>query len=729
LNLAGIDEDRLKRAFLEEAEDLTQKLSDSLMALEENQSDAGLINEIFRLTHSLKSESALMGFQTLAGVSHKMEDVFGRVRGGELALDRTVMDRIFAGSDLIAAMIQGIAKGGNDADFSPGPVLEGLQEYAEPAGKAAPAKARTGPAEAGASAPAQAAEAGAPAETAAGTADASGTPAAAEARAPREAAFEPGDFERQQMREARDRGETLYRITVEIDDDAAMKFPRAYLVFNNLELLVNLLHVDPPMDGAMADDGVYGKITAWFTSAGTREKIRECTDVDQIKAVDLAPLEYADLLDRAALAPAGSGDGRPKSGQTAFAPEPAPSTERRAVLEKPTIRVDTRKLDDLWRMVADLILQKAAVGRIYDKVAHAEEPHALQEELGAVVDAFEKIVGGLQATMMETRMIPIAVIFSKFPRLVRDLSRKLGKSVDLVTEGEDTEIDRSIVELLADPLTHIIRNSLDHGIEFAEERVSHGKPAKGRIRIAASQQGGQIVIELADDGKGFDEQGIRRKAAAMGIERAATMDREEALKLVFLPGFSTKEAVTDLSGRGVGMDVVATRIREDLKGEVQLSTRAGEGTQITLLLPLTLTIVRSLLVRADNHIFAVPAVAVETTQKVLASELRGDSAAPFLPMEDGERPVFFLNSLLERPARRAEEYDTVMIRHGNNRGCLVVDELLQEMELVIKPIDDLLNFRRLFSGISLREDGSIVFILDTSFIRRRENNGRQDPDR
>ena len=394
------------------------------------------------------------------------------------------------------------------------------------------------------------------------------------------------------------------------------------------------------------------------------------------------------------------------------------AARRPGAVERTSIRVDTRKLDDLWSLVAELVLRKAHIGRLSDDVNRGMDAQTVREELVDAFDSLDKISSGMQQAMMDTRMIPISVIFSKFPRLVRDLCRKLGKSVELAMSGEDTEIDRSIVEALSDPLTHIIRNSLDHGIEFPEERVRRGKSEKGRITVSARRQGGTIVIELADDGRGMDVQGIRRKAVAMALPGAEGFTESQLLDLVFLPGFSTKEVVTDLSGRGVGMDVVATRIRGDLKGDVALRTERSRGTRVTLLLPLTLTIVNALLVRGDSQLYALPLTDVESTAKLLNAEIRGEEGRETAPWRDEEIPVYSLGALFGAGRRRAEESFAAVLRHGERAAYLVVDELIEEREVVIKPVDDLLNSHRLFSGVSVLENGKLVFILDTSFIRR-----------
>jgi len=696
---AGIDDARLRKAFLEEAEELCQKLGDSLLALETDRRNTELVNEVFRLTHSLKSESALMGFAALSELAHRMEDVLGSVREGRLSLEKPVMDGIFAGSDMIAEMMAAISKGGSDADFNTSSILQELSRAAGGNGAAA-----------------------------------NGTAVTSAPETPAPSSVELGDFEKRQLTEARDRGEMLYKLTVSVDPSESMKFPRAYLVFFNLELISNVVKVTPPMNGEPEPDARYAATTMLVTAAGGDEGLRAAAAVDQIAGLRVDLCDYNDYLAPGAGVPrpghereeaaagrrAASGAAGAQPGAAAGMPPGAAAgmPPGAAAVEKTSIRVDTRKLDDLWSLIAELVLHKSHIARLSDDLGHGADIHTVREELVESFDSLDKISSGMQQVMMDTRMIPISVIFSKFPRLVRDLSRKLGKPVELVLSGEDTEIDRSLVEALSDPLTHIIRNSLDHGIEFPEERVRRGKSEKGRVSVSARRQGGNIVIELSDDGRGMDSEQIRRKAIEMGIPGAGRFSEAQLLELVFLPGFSTKEVVTDLSGRGVGMDVVANRIRGELKGDVVLGTQPGGGTRVTLLFPLTLTIVNALLVRGDSQLYAVPLTDVDSTAKLLATEIRGEEGNEYSSWMDDAIPVFSLGALFGKGRHKTEEYFAAVLRHGDSKAFLVVDELIEERDIVIKPVDDLLNMRRLFSGVSVLEDGRLVFILDTSFIRR-----------
>jgi two-component system, chemotaxis family, sensor kinase CheA len=666
-------EPRLLAAFLEDAEDRSQKLSTLVAGLEPGDMNAEAIHETFRAAHDLKSASAAAGFQRMAGLAHRMEDVLHRVRDGILSISDGVRDALLEGADRIAEMVAAIGRGDPESSVDGAAAMAALSAFAPP-----------------------------PPE---GPADRESVPGITSATRPALTEQGFGAFERAQVREAGDRGESLFRLTCDLDPLETMRFARAYLLYAGLEDAVNVVAVDPPMDpsavepdaeGAVPDDHAYAKVTVWFTSTGDGSEALAATA--GAGTVTVERLEPGALL--------------------ASAPAVASTAEagRRPVIERTTIRVDTRKLDALWTMVAELVQAKARIGVVADRMGRGEDAEGLRSGLGEALDSLDKISGGMQQAMMETRMIPIRVIFEKFPRLMRDLSRKLHKAVDFEASGENTEIDRGIVEALSDPLQHLLRNAVDHGIEFPEDRVRHGKSERGRVRVAASQQGGRIVIEVSDDGRGIDRDAVRAKALALGITGAAGMGERDLLELVFRPGFSTKADVSEVSGRGVGMDVVATSIRSQLKGEVLLDSRPGSGTRVTLLLPLTLTIMRALLVRGESHVFAVPLAGVETTTRILNTEIRGAGERLVCVWQDAEIPLFTLGGLLGRPSRRAEEHAAVVVRRGGSRACLVVDELLEEREIVIKPLDDLANHRRLFSGVSVREDGTLVFILDTSFI-------------
>lgn len=666
MSYAGLDDKKFLRTFLAESEELLEKLNDNLLELEKDAGNPESINEVFRLTHSLKSESALLGFTNLSELAHRLEDVFDRIRSGNLDLSRALMDAIFSASDLIHEVISRISTEQSDTGIDTRSVIRELQSLAGLGYESDEEQ----PAE----------EGGKERE------EEQGEPPALKS------------FQRSQLLEARDRGESIYRLTVKVSKEAEPPYPRAYLVFNNLEMIANVIQTTPNMT-IPQDDRLYRRLVVLLSSRLPEASILKACAVDLIEEQQLEVLqqeEISRLLD----AQRGAGTSRFQA-------------IRSSRIESASVRVDTTKLNEIWQLVGELTIYKAQLSQLHERLCR--RGIAMRGEVERASDSLERITTEMQQAIMGTRMVPIAVLFNKFPRLVRDLSRKLGKNVDLEIQGKDTEIDRTIVEVLSDPLTHIIRNSLDHGLESPQERRRANKTEAGRISITAQQQGGKIVIEIADDGRGLDVKKIREKAH-IGSE----VSDEEAVQYIFSPGFSTKEDVTDLSGRGVGMDVVATRIREDLKGEVEVRSDPGRGTLIRILLPLTLTILHSLVISCGGSHYAIPAGDISETVKVTDQDIAKDAAGEIYDYNGERMPLIHLDSLLLGPENgnvsRARENNAVVIEQRREKVCLLVDELVEEEDLVIKPISDLLNQRRLFSGVSVLGDGRIIFILDTAKV-------------
>jgi two-component system chemotaxis sensor kinase CheA len=667
----GLDDKKLLRAFLEEAEELLEKLNENLLELEKDAGNPDSINEVFRLTHSLKSESALLGFSRLSELAHRLEDVFDRIRGEKLTLSRPLMDAIFSASDLIHEIISRISAGQIETQIDTRAVLGELKQLA---GLELPGSSRKPPEE----------------EAAGGAVSGS-----------EELVLQP--FHRLQMNEALERGEKLYLLCLRVSEEAEIKYPRAYLVFNNLELITNVIQTVPAMT-ADQDDKLYQRITILLSSELPEERILSACAVDLIEEPELEALNRSridELMRR-----------RDQAEQTVVRASRSTGSAR---TESASVRVGTDKLNEIWQLVGELTIYKAQLMQLHDRLARRRENESIKGEVERASDSLERITAEMQQAIMGTRMVPIAVLFNKFPRLVRDLSRKLGKNVELDIQGRDTEIDRTIVEVLSDPLTHIIRNSLDHGLEDPEERKKANKPEVGRVSVSAQQQGGKIVIEVADDGRGLNVAKIRKKA---GID--PDISDEEAVQHIFSPGFSTKEDVTDLSGRGVGMDVVATRIREDLKGEVEVRSVTGGGTMIRILLPLTLTILHSLVISCAGYFYAIPVQDIKETVKVTEQDISITGENEYYDYEGRKVALLRLDSVLlgpsDEPRTRGQESNGVVVEQRRGTACLLVDELVEEEDLVIKPISDLLNHRRLFSGVTVLGDGRIIFILDTARI-------------
>jgi two-component system chemotaxis sensor kinase CheA len=682
-----MDEARLRRAFLEEAQEMLDNLNRLLVDLEQDTGNADLVNEIFRHVHSLKSESALMGYTKLSEVAHRTEDIFDLLKSGRLALERPVIDAVFGATDLIGEMIARVSSGGGDAEFAVDPILAQLDRSA--------GRSPSGPRPGAGRGPAAAAANGA------------ATPSSPNQAAPAVSA-ELDESQRRSLEEGRARRERLYRLTCVLEQSCPMKLPRAYLIRSNLEMVSNVIRAIPSPDlaedGAEMDDDAFSRLVVYVTTTEEEEALRQAVDVDEVERFEVVRVEYDEILaDRGAT---------PQS-----APEPKAPVRARPAPEHTSIRVETKKLNDIWSLVGQLVITKGRLVRLQEHAPQAEGD--LRSEIELLGDDVGGIAEGLQQAMMETRMVPVSVLFDKLPRLIRDLCKQVGKEVDLVTRGEGTEIDRTFVEALSDPLTHLIRNSLDHGVEPPEERLRAGKPARGRITASAYQEGGKVVLEISDDGRGLDLVRIRRKAERLGlIGPGEGRTDTEIVEMIFRPGFSTAEAVTDLSGRGVGMDVVATRVRETLRGEVQVRSESGSGTRFSIVLPLTLTILNTLVVGLQGRQYAIPITNVDETVKLPVSELTPGGTGGQVARHRGEEiPVVFLSDLLGRLPTQRETYDAVIVTHRGHRAFLVVDELVEEQDVVIKPADDIINPNRLFSGVSVLGDGRILLILSTTFIQ------------
>jgi two-component system chemotaxis sensor kinase CheA len=686
------DEHRLLRAFLEETEELLEKLNHCLLELEKDSANLELVHEIFRLTHSLKSESAMIGFANLSELAHRLEDVFERLRSGAMLLGRELLDAILGASDLIQEMVTRVARGEGDEGVDTRLMASELSRLAGIAGgRAAPAPRGRAPVEA---APGQRLSAGAA----------------------------------QRAREALERGEQLYLLRFRTAGEPLMRHPRAYLVLSNLERVANVLKSSPELDQPPAEeDGEgYAEVQILFSSDLPETELARAYRLEDIAEAELSRLDPA-ALDAESREEGPRSDGERARSVESAAPETPASRGDYERSARASVRVDTAKLDDLWQLVGELVTCKARFGKLTGGLAapaRSAGSAEMMQDVEKITDSLERVTGRMQQAVMETRMVPIAVLFNKFPRLVRDLSRKLGKDVELSVSGGETEIDRSLVEAVSDPLTHLIRNSLDHGIETVEERISRGKPATGRISISAQQRGGKIVIEVADDGRGLDLDRIRQVAQA-----APETTDAELINFIFQPGFSTRQSVSELSGRGVGLDVVATRVKENLRGEVLIANLPGRGLTVTILLPLTLTILHSLLVASAGQYYALPIRDIDETVHVEPTALRPTRFGEQMALGEEEIPAIRLSRLLEaapaaEPLPRGAKgglaeggsQHGVVARSKGQRYCLLVDELVEELDLVIKPLSEVLNRHRLFSGVSVLGDGRIVFILDTSRI-------------
>lgn len=721
--------------FLEEAEEILEGLGSALLALEKDPTgNKDLINDLFRYFHNLKGNSGIIGFKELGDLTHEAETLLGRVRKGELAPSRGLVDLLLTVSDTIAEVLAGVdAKAARVKPVDTRRVLEkvrlaGENGFSEDAKPVAASGASVEPAD----------------------------------------EYDPEDvlaFEQTVIQQIenieialstleKDSGQKdfidgLYRSLVTIQNSCA------YMRLNDIksvaERTANLVDQARKSDmdfGLMLDilrqecsiitddvtkglaslglrRGSPGSGSSGAGGAGGATEAREAKAV-AARAAKPMPAESGDdeepadpLVQESTSTPANAANASASGSVAASQAQGAQAAQKAVAKTSATIRVDHEKLDHLMNVIGELIINRnrfAMLARALE--AGQEDVQKVAQSLSETTDAMARISDDLQDTIMKVRMVPVSSVFSRFPRLIRDLSRKSGKDVNLITEGEETELDKSLVEVIGDPLVHLIRNSVDHGIEPAEERAAAGKPAMGRVWLRAYHKGNSVAIEIEDDGRGIDPVKMRKAAVRKGLmteEEAAALDDREAVELIFAPGFSTAEQVTDISGRGVGMDVVRTNIK-NLKGSVSITSEVGKGTKFILLLPLTLAIIDALMVTINDEVFAIPLDAVSETTKIEARKLTEVNNRKAVTLRGEVLGIIDLRELLgmDTNVDEREILPIVVIQDQDRRLGVVVDRLLERQEIVIKPLGNYLSEFDIkgVSGATIMGDGSVVLILD-----------------
>ncbi|MCR5347245.1 MAG: chemotaxis protein CheA [Fretibacterium sp.] len=679
--MTDMDMSQYLGAFLDETDDNLQRLDDLLLALEKNMVDMDVINEIFRAAHTLKGMAGTMGFTQMMGLTHAMEDRLDEARKETNPLTEADMNQLFSGLDTLQSMADSIRGGGNDAHIDVSELVAALR-HEGPAPEAA-------------------------------------APAAAGEKKTEGPVLSEKDIE--WIQKANEMSMTPFSVHVTLSQTCLLKAARAYMVVNRLEEMGNLYKTNPPTE-ALENEEFEWDFMVYLASSQPAEELKKAVekisdiataDVEEVKAAAEAAAEPAPAPAAPAEAPAAAAP-KPAPAET---PKPAPAAAPAVAAKKDgakkasqTVRVDIGRLDKLMNLVGELVISRARIERLVQEARLREFDDPLSQ-LG-------RISGDIQELVTKLRMVPVSFTFDRFPRLIRDLGKTLNKNVELVLEGEDTELDRTVIDEIGDPMVHLIRNSMDHGIEHPAERKALGKPEKGILKIAAYQEGSGVVIEVSDDGAGIDPERVKQKAIERGViseDRAATMSDEEAQQLVLLPGFSMAKAVTDLSGRGVGMDAVKTKV-EALGGQFDMVSKKDEGTHVYIRLPLTLAIVLSLLIKVGDETYAISLENVEETIMVRKENIKTVHGEPTTLLR-GE--VLSLNDLgdvlgAEGVEHDRDEYPVVVVKIGKNKIGFIVSELIGQQEIVIKSLGRFLSKIDGITGGTILGDGNVALILDVA---------------
>ncbi|WP_018953899.1 chemotaxis protein CheA [Thioalkalivibrio sulfidiphilus] len=659
-------DDEILQDFLVEAGELLEGLNEQLVELERNPTDRDLLNAVFRSFHTIKGGAGFLNLTHLVAVCHRAEDVFNVLRQGQRQVDGALMDAVLQVLDVVNRMF-GEIRGG----VEPGPADPELLTRLE---------SMTGPADA-APAPPPVAEAPPPAPEPAPPASASPAVPAGDG--------DITDEEFEALLDAMQSGGSAPALA----SAPAASHKSDEISEDEFEHLLDELH---------------GKGKAPAESKAAAPAAGKSADPDLISED-----EFENLLDEL------HGKGKApvvasaKAAPAAAAPAPAAPPAAAAAQAQPaaetSVRVDTKRLDDIMNLVGELVLVRNRLATLRSKMS--------DEQVAKAVSNLDIVTADLQAAVMKTRMQPIKKVFGRFPRVVRDLARSLNKEIDLELRGEETDLDKNLVEALADPLVHLVRNAVDHGIESPEERVAAGKSRTGHVVLSAEQEGDHILLTIADDGKGMDPDVLRVKAVEKGLmdeDAAQRMSDQDAFNVIFMAGFSTKDAISDISGRGVGMDVVKTRIAQ-LNGTIEIDSKKGQGSTLRIKVPLTLAILPTLMVVLGNQRFALPLANVSEIFDLDLSRTNHVDDQEVIMVRNQALPLYYLRRWLVRhdaPVANRETQHVVVVFVGNRRVGFVVDSLIGQEEVVIKPLGASLHGLPGFAGATITGDGGIALILD-----------------
>lgn len=709
--------------FLDESKEHLQNLSDQIMELEQNPENMDTINEIFRAAHSLKGMAGTMGYKRMQTLTHDMENVFSEVRNGTFKVQPGMIDILFKSLDALEEYVNNIQQTTEEGTNDNQDLIDALNSIMK----------NNGELKVGDSAPAEPAAPPA-AEPAAPKAE---SPAAepSEGKKERWQSIKINDTEKMLIEKANSEGLKVYGVTVYVEEACVLKAARAFLVFKALEKLGEII-VSSPTAQDIEDEKFELTFSLIFISGNTADEVK-----DAVKSVSEIEEAFCSEYKMASAAPAktaeaaktetkASAEVKTTAPATTAAPAPssapakpaaaASATTKPTASAKPvvnrTVRVDIEKLDNLMNLVSELIIAKNSLIS-----ATAAEGKGDNNSVNEQIEYLESVTTNLHESVMKVRMVPIESVVAKFPRMIRDLSKKLGKKMELYMTGEDTELDRTVVDEIGDPLMHMLRNSADHGLEPNDVRVANGKPETGSIFLDAYQDGNNVVIAVKDDGGGINVEAVRNKAIERGTvtpEQAETMTEKEIIDLLFLPSFSTAKKVSDVSGRGVGLDVVKSKI-ESLSGEVEVKNRFGEGSSWIIRLPLTLAIIQALMVVVGDEKYAIALGSIQTIEDVLPEDIKLVQAKEVIHIRGTVIPIIRLRNVLDIPSTEEnsnKNLTVIIVKKGDKLAGLVVDELIGQQEVVIKSMGKYIKVPKMISGATILGNGEVALILDTNAL-------------
>lgn len=702
-----MDTSQYLEIFLDETKEHLQNLNTRILELEQEPENMDTINEIFRAAHSLKGMAGTMGYKRMQNLTHDMENVFSEVRNGTIKVQPEMIDILFncldALEEYLANIQQTTEEGTNDNEE----LIKSLNDMLNKEEAEAKGEKPAEPAKETKAAPAAAADTG----------------------KEKWKEIKLNETELMLVDKAHTDNLKVYGITVYVDESCVLKAARAFLVFKALEKLGEII-VSVPTAQDIEDEKFDLTFSLIFISGNTRDEV-----IAAIKSVSEIAEVYCEEYQAPVAAPASeekpkeeaTEEKKPETAASAAPAKPAETkpaapakADAKKAVAKPvvnrTVRVDIEKLDNLMNLVSELIIAKNSL--VAATMAQGSDNNSNVNEQ---IEYLESVTTNIHESVMKVRMVPIESIVSKFPRMIRDLSKKLDKKMELYMTGEDTELDRTVVDEIGDPLMHMLRNSADHGLEPNDVRVAKGKPEVGSIFLDAYQDGNNVVIEVRDDGAGINTEAVKAKAIERGTitpEQAETMTEKEIIDLLFLPSFSTAKKVTDVSGRGVGLDVVKSKI-ESLSGEVEVKTKLDEGSTFIVRLPLTLAIIQALMVVIGNEKYAISLGSIQTIEDISPEDIKLVQAKEVIHIRGTVIPIIRMNKILDIESSNTDNdknLTVIIVKKGDKQAGLVVDELIGQQEIVIKSMGKYIKVPKMISGATILGNGEVALILDANAL-------------
>lgn len=683
-----MDMNQYLEIFIEESKEHLQEMNSSLLYLEGNPEDINVLNEIFRVAHTLKGMSATMGYNNIAHLTHEMENVLDFIRKGNMKVTSDVTDVLFECFDKLESYVTNVETTNNEGNDSSVELVEKLKTLKN-----------------------------------------GDVPESEEEKTTIDTTINHGQNLNLQLNEyvnnvvvtAIKDGLNVHLVKITLDENCMLKSARAYIIITTLEKFADLVYSNPSIEEI--EDEKFG--TSFEFVLITKQDANfikgELNSISEVANIEISPIGKENIETKDNLVEV-SEESRPalnapENNRNIESSDAAKNKENEDTKNKKTktaktVRVDIDRLDNLMNLVSELIIIKT---RLEDSGENQTKQNSNE-----AIEYLERITTNLHDAVMKVRMVPIERVFNRFPRMVRDLSKDLGKDINLIMSGEETEVDRTVIDEIGDPLIHLIRNSIDHGIESIEKRIELGKQRTGTVKLSAYPDGNTVVIEVEDDGSGINVEKVKEKAISRELityQESQLMDNKDIVQLLFAPGFSTAEQITDISGRGVGLDVVKTKI-EALGGVVEADTTLGKGTKFIIRLPLTLAIIQALLVVVGNEKYAIPLNSIKEITTIEKSKIRKVQKKEVVLYRDSTLPILRLSELLNVPipasSEEEEDLTVVIVKKGDRDAGIIVDRLIGQQEIVIKSLGKYLSTIKSIAGATILGNGSVALIVDTN---------------